>query len=218
MLRRHLLQALGASTLAVGSAGVLAAPPAQDVRFLLVFLRGGYDCASLLVPTGSSFITSRGPTSPLPAQGSRAAPCPHARLGPAPCAGGLDAAAVPAGPAGVCALCGYRRSLAQPLRHARQHGTGPARGWATRLPLRLSEPAGGRAKPTHWCQRPATATHGLHQHPAPGAARRGRCAQHLAQRRRWPGRRGCTAGPAHRIHVPRHRIGHAGGRGLCHTR
>ena len=57
--RRHLLQALGASALGAGlgvhSASVLAAPRAQDTRFLLVFLRGGYDCASLLVPTASSY-------------------------------------------------------------------------------------------------------------------------------------------------------------------
>ncbi len=53
--RRHLLQALGASALGITSASVLAAPRAQDVRFLLVFLRGGYDCASLLVPTASSY-------------------------------------------------------------------------------------------------------------------------------------------------------------------
>lgn len=53
--RRQLLTALGASALGITSARVLAAPRAQDVRFLLVFLRGGYDCASLLVPTASSF-------------------------------------------------------------------------------------------------------------------------------------------------------------------
>ena len=53
--RRHLLQALGASALGVHSASAMAAPGAQDVRFLLVFLRGGYDCASLLVPTASSY-------------------------------------------------------------------------------------------------------------------------------------------------------------------
>ena len=57
MLRRHCLQALGASALglATASAQVAAAPRAGDARLLLVFLRGGYDCASLLVPTSSSF-------------------------------------------------------------------------------------------------------------------------------------------------------------------
>lgn len=57
MLRRHCLQALGTSALglATASAQVAAAPRAGDARLLLVFLRGGYDCASLLVPTSSSF-------------------------------------------------------------------------------------------------------------------------------------------------------------------
>jgi len=55
LCRRHLLQALAASALGVHGAGLLAAPRTQDARFLLVFLRGGYDCASLLVPTASSY-------------------------------------------------------------------------------------------------------------------------------------------------------------------
>lgn len=57
MLRRHYLQALGAGALglATASAQVAAAPRAGDARLLLVFLRGGYDCSSLLVPTSSSF-------------------------------------------------------------------------------------------------------------------------------------------------------------------
>lgn len=57
MRRRHCLQALGASALALttASARVMAAPHAGDARLLLVFLRGGYDCASLLVPTSSSY-------------------------------------------------------------------------------------------------------------------------------------------------------------------
>ena len=53
--RRKLLQTLAASALGVHSTGLLAAPRTQDARFLLVFLRGGYDCASLLVPTASSY-------------------------------------------------------------------------------------------------------------------------------------------------------------------
>lgn len=59
MLRRQLLHTLGASALGITSAQVWAAPraspPSRDTRFLLVFLRGGYDCASLLVPTSSSY-------------------------------------------------------------------------------------------------------------------------------------------------------------------
>jgi uncharacterized protein (DUF1501 family) len=52
MHRRQLLQTLAASSLA-GLAGTRAwATPAQgNPRLLLVFLRGAYDCASLLVPT-----------------------------------------------------------------------------------------------------------------------------------------------------------------------
>lgn len=57
MRRRHCLQAVGASALALttASARVMAATRAGDARLLLVFLRGGYDCASLLVPTSSSY-------------------------------------------------------------------------------------------------------------------------------------------------------------------
>lgn len=54
MKRRYLLQSLAAAPLAVGSARLFAAPAAGS-RFLLVFLRGAYDCCSLLVPTSSSF-------------------------------------------------------------------------------------------------------------------------------------------------------------------
>ncbi len=60
MHRRHLLQALGAGALGVAAAAPITSWAAttasqQDTRFLLVFLRGGYDCASLLVPTSSSY-------------------------------------------------------------------------------------------------------------------------------------------------------------------
>lgn len=54
MKRRHLLQSLAAAPLAVGSLNLFAAPAAGS-KFLLVFLRGAYDCCSLLVPTASSF-------------------------------------------------------------------------------------------------------------------------------------------------------------------
>ena len=70
MQRRHLLQALGASALGVHSASAMAAPGAQDVRFLLVFLRGGYDCASLLVPTASSYYYETRPNIAIARPGS----------------------------------------------------------------------------------------------------------------------------------------------------
>ncbi len=54
MDRRLFLQALTAGTLPVVSTSLFAAPTFQP-RFLFVFLRGGYDAASLLVPMQSSF-------------------------------------------------------------------------------------------------------------------------------------------------------------------
>ncbi len=54
MQRRHLLQGL-ASTAAFAGPARLFAAPAGTPRFLLVFLRGGYDAMSLLVPLKSDF-------------------------------------------------------------------------------------------------------------------------------------------------------------------
>jgi uncharacterized protein (DUF1501 family) len=53
MKRRHFLAISGAAALA-GTAGRLWAAPG-DARFLLVFLRGGYDAANVLVPVSSGF-------------------------------------------------------------------------------------------------------------------------------------------------------------------
>jgi uncharacterized protein (DUF1501 family) len=54
MQRRHFLATLAAAPLA-GLSGRLFAAPTSLPRFLLVFLRGGYDCANLLVPYASDF-------------------------------------------------------------------------------------------------------------------------------------------------------------------
>ncbi len=54
MNRRDLVKALGLSAMTFGSGRLFAAGASQP-RFLLVFLRGGYDAASLLVPVSSSF-------------------------------------------------------------------------------------------------------------------------------------------------------------------
>lgn len=54
MQRRHLLQSLTASALLPGAARLWAAPAATPT-LLLVFLRGAYDAANLLVPVGSRF-------------------------------------------------------------------------------------------------------------------------------------------------------------------
>ncbi len=54
MRRRHLLQSMISLPLAAGSARLMAAPAAGS-RLLIVFLRGAYDCCSLLVPVASAF-------------------------------------------------------------------------------------------------------------------------------------------------------------------
>lgn len=54
MQRRDILR-LAASLPALTMAGKLFAAPASPARFLLVFLRGGYDCANFLIPYSSSY-------------------------------------------------------------------------------------------------------------------------------------------------------------------
>jgi uncharacterized protein (DUF1501 family) len=54
MQRRQFIHALGSSALTVGAGQLLAAGTSQP-RFMLIFLRGGYDAANLLVPISSSF-------------------------------------------------------------------------------------------------------------------------------------------------------------------
>jgi uncharacterized protein (DUF1501 family) len=55
MNRRHLLKIGSASLLSVSVAGRLFAAPVSGPRFLLVFLRGGYDSTNLLIPYSSSY-------------------------------------------------------------------------------------------------------------------------------------------------------------------
>ena len=47
-----------------------AAPGAADAKFLLVFLRGGYDAANVVIPVGSDFYYESRPTIALPQAGS----------------------------------------------------------------------------------------------------------------------------------------------------
>jgi uncharacterized protein (DUF1501 family) len=54
-LKRRDLLRLGAALPALTVAGRLFAAPAASARFLLVFLRGGYDCANLLIPYSASY-------------------------------------------------------------------------------------------------------------------------------------------------------------------
>jgi uncharacterized protein (DUF1501 family) len=55
MHRRQILKLTAAGLLSAGISGRLFAAPAAGPRFLLVFLRGGYDSTNLLVPYSSSF-------------------------------------------------------------------------------------------------------------------------------------------------------------------
>jgi uncharacterized protein (DUF1501 family) len=55
MKRRTFLQASSLSLAGLTLSGRLFAAPPGTPRFLLVFLRGGYDCANMLIPYGSDF-------------------------------------------------------------------------------------------------------------------------------------------------------------------
>jgi uncharacterized protein (DUF1501 family) len=60
--RRRLLQLGGAALLGAGISGRLFAAPAGGARFLLVFLRGGYDSTNFLIPYSSGFYYEARPT------------------------------------------------------------------------------------------------------------------------------------------------------------
>lgn len=62
MNRRQLLKLGGATLASVGLSGRLYAAPTTGPRFLLVFLRGGYDSANLLIPYSSSYYYEARPT------------------------------------------------------------------------------------------------------------------------------------------------------------
>jgi uncharacterized protein (DUF1501 family) len=62
MQRRQVLKLAGAALATAGFTGRLYAAPASGPRFLLVFLRGGYDSVNLLVPYSSSFYYESRPT------------------------------------------------------------------------------------------------------------------------------------------------------------
>jgi uncharacterized protein (DUF1501 family) len=62
MNRRHLLQLGSAALVNVGVSGRLFAAPMSGPRFLLVFLRGGYDSTNLLIPYSSTFYYEARPT------------------------------------------------------------------------------------------------------------------------------------------------------------
>jgi uncharacterized protein (DUF1501 family) len=66
MKRRQVLKLGCAALAAAGVAGRLYAAPTAGPRFLLVFLRGGYDSVNLLVPYSSSFYYESRPTIAIP--------------------------------------------------------------------------------------------------------------------------------------------------------
>ena len=70
MNRRQLLQSLAAAPFALGTAGRLLAAPNGGAKLLVVFLRGGYDAANLLVPVSSSFYYEARPNIAVPVPGS----------------------------------------------------------------------------------------------------------------------------------------------------
>ncbi|WP_076865739.1 DUF1501 domain-containing protein [Bradyrhizobium mercantei] len=61
MNRRELIKAFAAST-SLTLAGRVWAAPATDARLLVVFLRGAYDAANVVVPVGSEFYYASRPT------------------------------------------------------------------------------------------------------------------------------------------------------------
>ena len=53
---------MAAAPFALGAGRLYAAPAARDNRLLVVFMRGAYDAASLLVPAASDFYYESRPT------------------------------------------------------------------------------------------------------------------------------------------------------------
>ena len=70
MDRRRLLQLMAAAPLAWGGSRLYAAPAASGNRLLVVFMRGAYDAASLLVPTASDFYYESRPNIAIARPGS----------------------------------------------------------------------------------------------------------------------------------------------------
>ena len=70
MRRRTFLQTAALAPIAFGSAGHLFAAPAGGSKLLVIFLRGGYDAANLLVPSSSSFYYAARPNIAVPRPGS----------------------------------------------------------------------------------------------------------------------------------------------------
>ncbi|MNK54085.1 hypothetical protein D3C87_730590 [compost metagenome] len=72
MHRRQLLQLMASAPLAFGASRLYAAPAASSNRLLVVFMRGAYDAASLLVPASSDFYYESRPNIAIARPGSGA--------------------------------------------------------------------------------------------------------------------------------------------------
>src|ERR1700738_3205006 len=62
MQRRNFLRMMALAAPALTLTGRVFAAPAGSPRFLLVFLRGGYDCANVVIPYSSSFYYETRPS------------------------------------------------------------------------------------------------------------------------------------------------------------
>ena len=67
MKRRQVLKSCGAALVVAGAASRLYAAPRGGPRLLMVFLRGGYDSTSLLIPYSSAYYYEARPNIAVPA-------------------------------------------------------------------------------------------------------------------------------------------------------
>ncbi len=66
MRRREFLRLMACTAPAITVAGRVFAAPPGSARFLLVFLRGGYDCANVVIPYSSSYYYETRPNIAVP--------------------------------------------------------------------------------------------------------------------------------------------------------
>jgi uncharacterized protein (DUF1501 family) len=107
MKRRAFLQLLGSTAPALTVSGRLFAAPADSPRFLLVFLRGGYDCANVVIPYSSSYYYEARPNI--------AVPKPATSAGDGPVALDPDWALAPVLRASIAPLYAQRQALFIPF-------------------------------------------------------------------------------------------------------
>jgi uncharacterized protein (DUF1501 family) len=112
--RRHLIQAAAAAPLF--TAGRLYAAPATGPRLLVVFLRGAYDAANIVIPTGSDFYYTARPNLAV---------AKDAAL-PLETGWGLHPALKAEQTDRLHSLCRDRRHLALAFRDPGHHRVGPA--------------------------------------------------------------------------------------------